>query len=80
MSEENVEIVRRGFAILNEAYRAGDASICRPYLEEYCDPDLVLEPSGTLPDSSPRPHTGWDDVLAFFGKRLSRGQVLTADA
>ena len=70
MSEENVEIARRGYAILNEAYRAGDPSIFRPYLEEHCDPDLVLEPAGMLPDSSPRPHQGWDGVLAFFGNQM----------
>jgi ketosteroid isomerase-like protein len=70
MSKENVENARRGFAILNEAYRAGDPSIFRPFVEEYWDQDVVLEPAGVLPDSSPRPHTGWDGVLAFFGNQM----------
>jgi len=70
MSEENVETARRGFAILNEAYQAGDPSIFRPFLEEYWDPDGVLEPSGLLPDSSPRPHRGRDGVLAFIGNQM----------
>ena len=68
MSEENVENARRGYAVLNEAYRAGDPSIFRPILEEYWDRNVVFEPAGVLPDSSPRPHKGWDGVLAFIGE------------
>ena len=70
MSEENVENARRGFAALNEAYRSGDPSIFRPFLEEYWDQNVVLEPAGVLPDSTPRPHQGWDGVLAFFGNQM----------
>ena len=70
MSEENVENARRGYAVLNEAYRAGDPSIFRPILEEYWDRNVVFEPAGVLPDSSPRPHKGWDGVLAFIGNQM----------
>ena len=41
-----------------------------PVLEEYWDQDFVLEPGGVLPDSSPRPHQGWDGVLAFIGNQM----------
>ena len=70
MSQENVENARRGYAALNEAYRAGDPSIVRPILEEYWDQDVVFEPGGVLPDSTPRPHQGWDGVLAFIGNQM----------
>ena len=70
MSKENVENARRGYAVLNEAYRAGDPSIVQPILEEYWDRDAVFEPAGVLPDSSPRPHKGWDGVLAFIGNQM----------
>jgi ketosteroid isomerase-like protein len=47
-----------------------DPSIFRPFLEEYWDQNVVLEPAGVLPDSTPRPHKGWDGVLAFFGNQM----------
>jgi hypothetical protein len=46
MSEEDVENVRRDYAALNEAYRAGDSSLFRPMLEAYWDPDAVFQPAG----------------------------------
>ena len=70
MWEMTVENARRNYATLNEAYRAGDPSIIRPILEEYFDPDVVLEPAGVLPDSAQRPHKGWDGVLAFIGAQM----------
>jgi ketosteroid isomerase-like protein len=70
MSEENVEAARRVYAALNEAYRAGDPSIFRPILEEHIDQDVVFQPGGVLPDSSRRPHEGWDGVLAIIGTQV----------
>ena len=49
MSQENVELARRGYAALNDAYRTGDFSAA---IEEFCDPEIVLTPSGILPESS----------------------------
>jgi ketosteroid isomerase-like protein len=70
MSAENVANARRVYAALNEAYRAGDPSIFRPILEEYAEPDVVFKPGGVLPDSSQRPHEGWDGVLAIIGTQV----------
>ena len=70
MSQEDVEIARRAYATLNEAYRRGDPSIFRPVLEKTWAPDGVFEPAGVLPDSSPRPHRGWDGVLRFIGNQM----------
>ena len=49
MSRENVELVRRGYAALNEALATGES---RGAIEEFCDPEIVLKPSGLLPESS----------------------------
>jgi ketosteroid isomerase-like protein len=70
MSQENVEHARQAFAALNDAYRTGDPSLIQPILEAYWDPDVVFEPAGVLPDSSPRPHRGWDGVLHFIGNQM----------
>jgi ketosteroid isomerase-like protein len=70
MSQEDVENVRRGYATLNEAYRAGDPSLLQPILEAYFDPDVVFEPGGVLPDSRRRPHRGWDGVLQIIGTQV----------
>jgi ketosteroid isomerase-like protein len=70
MSQENVENSRRSYAMLNEAYRQGDASVFLPILEELWAPDAVFEPAGVLPDSRPRPHIGWDGVLHFIGNQM----------
>jgi ketosteroid isomerase-like protein len=70
MSQENVENARRSYAMLNEAYKAGDPSLFQPILEEYWAPDAVFEPAGVLPDSTRRPHRGWDGVLQFIGGQM----------
>ena len=46
MSQENVELAERGVAAINEAYRTGDISFWRRYVEEVCDPQVVLEAKG----------------------------------
>jgi ketosteroid isomerase-like protein len=49
MSRENVELAQRGYAAFNAAYRTGEFL---PAIEEFCDPEIVLTPSGLLPESS----------------------------
>jgi ketosteroid isomerase-like protein len=61
MSQENVNLARRGYDALNEAYRTGEFLAA---LEETVDPEFVLVPSGILPESSEmRGHSG---VLRFL--------------
>ena len=82
MSQENVENARRGYAVLNEAYRQGDASVFRTFLEDFWAPDAVFVPGGLLPDSKPRPHRGWDAMLRFIGNQLeafSEGWIEAGD-
>ena len=60
MSQENLELARRGYAALNEAFRTGNF---QEALDEFCDPDIVLTPSGVLPES--REMRGLDGMLRF---------------
>jgi uncharacterized protein len=56
MSQENVEIVRRGFA----AWNAGDMD----YVRDLYDPNIVLQ---TVPDwPEPGPYVGREAVIGFF--------------
>ena len=60
MSQENVEIARRGYEALNDAYKTGNF---KDAVERFCDPDIVLTPSGILPESS-QMH-GHDGLVRF---------------
>lgn len=40
MSREHVEMARRGYAALNEAFKTGDFL---PPIEEFCDSETVLK-------------------------------------
>jgi ketosteroid isomerase-like protein len=46
MPEDNVELVRRGYAALNDAYAKRDISMLRSLAEEMWDPDIVLSFNG----------------------------------
>src|SRR5204863_8510593 len=48
VSQENVELVRRSYDVINDAYKTGD--YLRP-IEEVCHPDVVLRTSGMFPES-----------------------------
>jgi hypothetical protein len=52
MSQENVEAARRGYAILNAAYRSGNVEDLLPLAEETWDRDIILATSGRrLPEA-----------------------------
>jgi hypothetical protein len=50
MSQENVELAPRGYAALNDAYRADDINAFLPFLQEFWDPEVVFAPAGVLPE------------------------------
>ena len=52
MSQENVELAKRGYAVLNEVVKSGDFAALRRYVEERFDPACVLKPAGELPESA----------------------------
>jgi ketosteroid isomerase-like protein len=69
MSQRDIENARRGYAVLNEAYRSGDVDRFRPILEALWDPEVVFVAAGVLPDSSASAH-GWDGVLGFISGQM----------
>ncbi|MFL5867929.1 MAG: nuclear transport factor 2 family protein [Thermoleophilaceae bacterium] len=62
MSQENVELARRGYVALNEALRSGDFLSA---VQEFCDPEIVLKPAGILPES--REMRGHEGMVQFMG-------------
>jgi hypothetical protein len=56
MSEENVQLAQRGYQALRDALAAGEFLTA---IQEFCDTEIVLKPSGLLPESSEmRGHAG----------------------
>jgi ketosteroid isomerase-like protein len=51
MSQEHVERAKRGYAMLNDALRAGDPGSLDRIVEERLDPKVVIRPAGVLPES-----------------------------
>jgi ketosteroid isomerase-like protein len=59
MSGETVELARRAVEAINETYRTGDAEAWRRFVEEACDPDLVLQaPTEAFTEGEWRGHDG----------------------
>ena len=73
MSQENVENARRGYAAINEAYRADDIDIFRPTAEELWDRDVAFATTGVLPDSDTTAR-GVDAVLRFVARQMQAFQ------
>jgi ketosteroid isomerase-like protein len=70
MPTPDIETFRRGYEVINGAYRSGDMDEVRSLLEEHWDPDVVLQPGGVLPDSEKRPHRGYDAFLNFLANQM----------
>jgi hypothetical protein len=51
VSQENVELARRGYAALNEAYKSGNVNDLLPIAEEMWDPDIVFRTAETFVES-----------------------------
>jgi ketosteroid isomerase-like protein len=66
MSEENVRRAERAYAAINEAYRTGDLG---PVIEEYLDPEVVMQPAGVMPEG-PSEVRGRAAVLAYLQGQL----------
>jgi ketosteroid isomerase-like protein len=68
MSQENVEAAKRGYAMLNDALRAGGPGSLNLLVEERLDPKVVIKPSGVLPESE-EVH-GHDGALRFLATQM----------
>jgi ketosteroid isomerase-like protein len=60
MSQEDVELAQRASVALNNALKAGDL---RPFLDQFCDPQIVFKPAGILPETAEM--HGHDGMLQF---------------
>jgi ketosteroid isomerase-like protein len=59
MSEENVELAKKGTAAINSAYQTGDLLPRRRHVEQMFDPEVVLEAgSEVFTEGSWRGHEG----------------------
>jgi ketosteroid isomerase-like protein len=64
MSKQNLDAAKRGYAILNAAYKSGDVNDLLPFAEEIWDPDIVLTTSGKmLPEAGE--WRGFEGLLRF---------------
>jgi ketosteroid isomerase-like protein len=63
MSQENLELARTGYAAMNRAYATGDWQTFTRHLEATCHPEVVLKPSGILPESAEM--HGREGILQF---------------
>jgi ketosteroid isomerase-like protein len=60
MSEGNIDMVRRLYDSLDQAYQTGEYS---QVIEDVCHPDVVLKTSGMFPESGE--YTGYDGLAEF---------------
>ena len=68
MSQENVDLADRAVAAVNETYRTGDMGPWRRFVEETCDPDIVLEArGGAFTEGQWRGHEG---VVGFVANQM----------
>jgi ketosteroid isomerase-like protein len=68
MSQENVDAARRFYAALNDAYKSGNVDHLRPIADELWDPEIVLRPSGRLPEVGE--WHGHEGVLRFVANQM----------
>jgi ketosteroid isomerase-like protein len=61
MSQETVDLARRTYVALNEALTSRAFG---PYIEKFCDSEIVINPSGTFPETSEL--HGHDGVLSLL--------------
>lgn len=64
MSQENVENAKRGYVLVSDAVTSGDWDPVRRYVEERFDPEVVLKPSGLLPETDDM--HGHDGAVRFL--------------
>jgi ketosteroid isomerase-like protein len=74
MSQENVEIVRRGYDAISSVYSTGEVNDLLPFLEANYDPDVVLKTSGMFPETAEvHGHSG---MLRFVSTQMEAFQKM----
>jgi uncharacterized protein len=64
MSRENVEVARRAYSAMNDAYKTGSLL---PVVEEFCDPEIVFNNQAVLTGYPERGEWRGHDGLVQFG-------------
>jgi ketosteroid isomerase-like protein len=60
----DVELVREGYAALNDALETGEFRPFIEFVEQRCEPEIVLKPAGVFPESAEmRGHEGMMRLL-----------------
>ena len=78
----DVELVHQGYGALNEAFESGDFQPFIEFIEQRCDPRIVLKPAGVFPESAEmRGHEGMMRLLtaqaeAFETLRIEPHEVV----
>ena len=74
MPQENVELAKRAYAALNDAYGTGEFL---PVIEEFFDPEIVFKPAGILPETGEV--QGHDGLLAFTQRQAEAFDQLSIE-
>lgn len=74
MSAENVELARRYYEALNAAYKTGEI---RAFVETTCDPEIIIQPSGFLPETS-EVH-GHEETIKFISAQQEAFESLSLE-
>jgi ketosteroid isomerase-like protein len=79
MSEENVEIIRRGMDVINE----GRLQAVFEFIDEFVDPDMELRTAGHLPDvgrgrGRQAPKAMWAELMETFEWRFEADELIDA--
>jgi ketosteroid isomerase-like protein len=79
MSEENVEIIRRGMDVINE----GRLHAVLAFMDEFVDPDMELRTAGHLPDvgrgrGREAAKAMWAELMGTFEWRFETEEIIDA--
>jgi ketosteroid isomerase-like protein len=77
MSQESVEVVERGYALLNDAYRTGEIAGDNLPFEMLCHSDVTLQTSGMFPESGE--YHGFDGLRQFTENQAEAFESMSAE-
>ena len=79
MSQENVEVIRRGMDVINE----GRLQAVLEFIDEFVDPDMELRTAGHLPDvgrgrGREAAKAMWAEIMGTFEWRFETEEIIDA--
>jgi ketosteroid isomerase-like protein len=64
VSQDDIENLKLGYALIGEAAKSGDWDAVRRYVEETFDPEVMVKPAGVLPETEEM--HGHDGAIRFL--------------